>query len=144
MDADSKRLLTQQLIQHEGIKLSAYQDSLGYWTIGVGRLIDARRGGRISSAEAMMLLENDIAATLAELDAALPWWRSLDEVRQRVVADMWFNLEHRLLGFTQMLAALQAGHYDQAADAMRASLWAKQVGTRADRLETMMRTGVNP
>ena len=32
--------LEQLVIGHEGKKKSAYQDSLGYWTIGVGRLID--------------------------------------------------------------------------------------------------------
>lgn len=28
----------------------AYQDSLGYWTIGVGFLIDGRKGGRLPDA----------------------------------------------------------------------------------------------
>lgn len=37
--------LTAQLRRDEGEKLYAYQDTLGYWTIGIGRLIDRRRGG---------------------------------------------------------------------------------------------------
>jgi lysozyme len=32
---------------HEGRVLHAYRDSLGFWTIGVGRLIDARKGAKL-------------------------------------------------------------------------------------------------
>lgn len=43
----------------EGVIPNAYRDHLGYWTIGVGRLIDPRRGGRITQAEERVLLRND-------------------------------------------------------------------------------------
>ncbi len=36
-----------QLRADEGVRESAYTDSLGYLTIGVGRLIDARVGGKL-------------------------------------------------------------------------------------------------
>jgi lysozyme len=32
--------IKQQLIRDEGVVPCAYQDHLGYWTIGVGRLIE--------------------------------------------------------------------------------------------------------
>jgi lysozyme len=41
----------EQLTREEGKRRSAYQDHLGYWTIGVGRLIDARKGGGLSDEE---------------------------------------------------------------------------------------------
>lgn len=144
MTTDSMTLLKQQLIAHEELKLSAYNDSLGYLTIGVGRLIDGRKGGRISSAEAMMLLENDIAAKMAELDRALPWWRELDEMRQRVLVDMAFNLGvTSLLQFKNTLAAIQEQRYADAAAGMLDSQWAAQVGPRATRLAAMMRNGTD-
>ena len=38
--------------KHEGSRACAYRDTRGCLTIGYGRLIDARRGGGISHAEA--------------------------------------------------------------------------------------------
>ena len=46
-------------MEEEGLVLHAYEDHLGYLTIGYGRLIDKRRGGGISKAEAEYLLLND-------------------------------------------------------------------------------------
>lgn len=134
--------LHQQLIQHEGLRLSAYQDSLGYWTIGVGRLIDARAGGGITEDEAIELLDNDIVAKQVDLDRELSWWWDLDEVRQMVLIDMCFNMGiRRLLTFKTTLALIKAGKYEQAAQAMLKSKWATQVKGRATRLAEMMRTG---
>jgi lysozyme len=87
-------------------------------------------------------LNNDIRRVETGLDTALPWWRTLDPVRQRVRAHMGFNLGlHRLLGFNHALRWMQQGQYDQAATAMLLSRWAKQVGPRAARLAHMMCSG---
>ena len=58
-DPETDKLL-EELSRDEGTVLQAYQDSLGYWTIGTGRLIDKRRGGGITKAEADYLLANDV------------------------------------------------------------------------------------
>lgn len=138
--------LTSDLRRDEGEKLHAYQDSEGYWTIGVGRLIDPRRGGGISKEESAYLLRNDIARVTADLDRALPWWRSLSEARQRVLLNMGFNLgvgstKKGLLSFRNTLAAIERGDYVTAARGMLASKWARQVGVRAERLAQLMREG---
>lgn len=52
--------LAKSLKQEEGFKPHAYKDSLGYLTIGYGRMIDERLGGYLSEEEAGFLLENDI------------------------------------------------------------------------------------
>ncbi|MGU3777520.1 hypothetical protein [Burkholderia metallica] len=67
--------------------------------------------------------------------------RQLDPVRQRVVINMAFNMQGGLLTFTNTLAAMKRGDYAAAADGMLASKWAAQVGARATRLATMMRSG---
>lgn len=137
-----RQKLIQQLIRHEGMVLHAYKDSLGYLTIGVGRLIDDRRGGGITEEEAKYLLSNDIARFEAELDKALPWWRNLNDVRQRVLLDMAFNMGvPNLLEFKNTLKAIQEGNYEAAADGMLDSRWSSQVGVRARTLSAMMRTG---
>lgn len=142
MTAESRAKLRAQIVQHEGMVLSAYQDSEGYWTIGVGRLIDQRRGGGISEAEAMLLLDNDLARVEQAVYARWPWVAWLSDVRQRVILDMAFNLGlDGLAHFTATLTAVQAGAYEAAADQMLKSLWAKQVKGRAVRLAEMMRTG---
>jgi lysozyme len=76
--------LKQQLIREEGAESCAYQDSLGYWTIGVGRLIDSRKGGGLSNEEIDMLLENDIKRNYEAVLKALPWIEKLYDQRQAV------------------------------------------------------------
>jgi lysozyme len=138
----SDAALIAELRRDEGTVRHAYQDSEGYWTIGVGRLIDKRLGGGLSDDEIDYLLRNDIKAKAADLDAHLPWWRGLDAVRGRVLLNMCFNLGiTRLLKFKNTLAAIKAKRWSDASKGMLASKWADQVGLRADRLAKMMRTG---
>lgn len=129
---------------HEGRVPHAYEDSLGYLTIGIGHLIDQRKGGRLPDAIIDALFEHDLREHANELFAHLPWARNLDPVRQAVLIDMYFNLRRALLGFKETLRHLEAGRWDAAADAMLDSKWAKQVKTRATRLASMVRTGQWP
>lgn len=127
---------------HEGRVPHAYQDSLGYWTIGVGHLIDKRKGGRLPEQVIDLLLDYDIAEHSRGLFTAAPWIMELDEVRKAVLVDMAFNLGIKgLLGFKNTLAAVKEGRWDDAAAGMLASRWASQVGARASRLADMMRSG---
>lgn len=131
--------LMNQLSTDEDVKLKPYRDSVGKLTIGIGRNLD---DVGITRNEAFALLANDVARVERELDTTLPWWRQMPEARQQVLANMCFNMGmDRLLGFQHMLAALQVGHWDEAAAEMLDSKWAKQVGNRAQRLATMMRNG---
>lgn len=147
MTEESAQALEQELIAEEAIKLSAYQDSLGYWTIGAGHLIDARRGGTIPRYIAVVLLRHDIAEKEWQLDKALPWWRTLDDVRQRVLVDMTFNMGigvkfgSGLLGFQNFLKFLQARDYENAAQELENSKEAREVPARVARLAAMIRTG---
>jgi len=139
----NRDLIVAQLRADEGEVLHAYKDSNGYWTIGVGRLIDQRRGGGITKEESDYLLNNDIDRTYADLIRAFPWMKDLDDIRQNVLLNMAFNLGiDGLRGFKLTLAYVRGGHYELAAGEMLKSLWAKQVGARAQRLARMMRTGV--
>ena len=131
-----------QLKRHEGVRQSAYQDSLGYWTIGVGRLIDGKKGGKLSMEEIEYLLRNDIKRTCEEVRKALPWFDTLSTNRQQVLINMGFNLGTKgLLGFKNTLEFVRTGQYDAAAKGMLASKWAKQVGNRSVELAEQMRNG---
>lgn len=134
--------LERQLIIDEGVRQYAYQDSLGYWTIGVGRCIDRRSGAGLSEQEIMLLLDNDISRVCETLDKICPWWGQMSDARQNVLANMCFNLgPDHLLGFHNFLAALQRGQWEQAAKEMEDSKWAQQIGARASRLAAAMRKG---
>jgi lysozyme len=134
--------MVRQLRLHEGERLKPYRCTAGKLTIGVGRNLEDRG---ITAEESAMLLANDIAAEERELLRALPWVATLDEVRQRVLLDMAFNMGIAgLLGFKHTLATIQAGDYKRAATMMLDSRWAKQVGQRAERLSRMMATGATP
>lgn len=134
--------LAQQLRRDEGTKPSAYQDHLGFWTIGVGRLIDARKGGGLRPDEIEYLLANDIKDRARALLAALPWFGALDDARQGVLLNMAFQLGTAgLLGFTGTLGRISRGDYAGAAKSMLESRWAKQTPERAQRLAKQMETG---
>ena len=133
--------LTEQLRRDEGTESCAYQDSLGYWTIGVGRLIDARKGGGLSNDEIDYLLDNDIKATTAEVLRALPWAARLSEPRRAVLVNMAFQMGTKgLLAFHRTLGSVEDGQYGDAAVEMLNSTWAKQTPARAMRLATQMET----
>jgi lysozyme len=131
--------LRSELTTDEGRKSRIYKDTVGKITAGVGRnLSDVP----FSDDEIDLMLTNDIKKVCDQLDEKLPWWRTLSERRQRVLANMAFNLGiNGLLGFRNTLAFVQGGKYDQAAEGMLDSLWAKQVGMRAVRLANMMKEG---
>jgi lysozyme len=134
--------IASQLRRDEGEVLSAYQDHLGYWTLGVGRLIDPRRGGGISAGESAYLLANDIGRIETLLDARLPWWRDLDDARRGVLVNMAFQLGVQgLLGFAATLALVQQRRWADAAAQMLQSKWAGQTPERAQRLARQMESG---
>ena len=138
-----KEELKKQLTRDEGVVEHAYQDHLGFWTIGVGRLIDKRKGGHLRAKEIDFLLENDIADRIAALTAKLPWFTKLDEARQGVLLNMSFQMGVQgLLGFKNTLKMVETGQYENAANGMLQSLWARQTPERAKRLSQQMRTGI--
>ena len=134
--------LQARIIAHEGKSKSAYQDSLGYWTIGIGRLCDKRFDAGLSPDEMLYLLSNDINNAKQEMNQ-FPWFTKLDDVRQGVLIELNFNigLTH-LLEFKSMITYLIHSDFSNAAEAMLDSLWAKQVGVnRSTDMANRLRTG---
>jgi lysozyme len=131
--------ILEQLKRDEGLRLTPYRDTVGKLTIGIGRNLE---DVGISKDEAEYLLANDLSKAKIELAQALPWVTNLDDARRGVLLNMAFNMGVKgLLKFKNTLALVKAGSYETAAQEMVKSLWAKQVGERADRLAMQMRTG---
>jgi lysozyme len=132
-----------QLKRDEGEVLHAYQDHLGYWTIGIGILIDKRKGGGLRPEESEYIFRNRLKLLEAELTARLPWISKLDPARKGVLINMAFQMGVAgLLGFKNTLALIQSGKYQDAAKAMLQSKWATQTPARANRLSRQMETGI--
>ena len=128
------------LEQQEGFRSKPYRDSRGFLTVGFGTNLDA--GITREQAEAMMQVQ------LAVNESALggySWFTSLDPVRRGVVENMAYNLGLTgVLEFKDMIAAIKARDWPEAARQMRASVWRVQVGDRALVLADIMETGVMP
>lgn len=136
--------VTADLHRDEGEVLHAYTDSEGFLTIGIGRLIDQRKGGGITAEESAYLLQNDIRRFMAELDQRMPWWRSQDTVRRRAILNMAFQMGVGALVGTPTFNLIRSGDYTMAADRLEGWKWARQTPARANRIIHMIRTGTMP
>jgi lysozyme len=143
--AISRELLA-DLKRDEGCRFNAYPDPISGsapWTIGFGHASAAVHPGLVwSMAECEAALIADILEAQRQLDARLAWWRTLDSVRRDALTNLAFNLGvEKLLTFTTTLAALKAGDWRRAADALLRSRYAVQVKGRAGRLAQMLASG---
>jgi len=149
-----------KLIEHEGMVLTVYQDTLGIDTIGIGRNLKDRGISKeeldymdipnmdviyehgISEADARYLAMNDIAIVENELCRVHPCVEELDSVRQLILMDMSFNMGvPRLCKFKKMWNAVHEENFEAAGLEMMDSRWARQVGGRAKKLSDAMKTG---
>jgi len=149
-----------KLIQHEGLRLEVYQDTLGIDTIGIGRNLEDRgitnqelsdldipsiehvyKYG-ITEADAVYLATNDVEIVETELVRAHPCVDKLDSVRQLILMDMAFNMGvPRLCKFKNMWAAIHEEDFITAAKEMLDSRWANQVKSRSTKLAHAMHHG---
>jgi lysozyme len=128
-----------QIKLHEGLRLEAYPDSLGFMTIGYGHLLP--RGSkikRIDLRQAEAFFVEDLAEAI-ESARLFPWFGKLSKNRQCVVIDMVFNLGIvKFRRFKATAAYISKEDFERAAGQMLHSRWARQVGGRAERLAYMM------
>jgi lysozyme len=139
------KFLTEQLTRHEGKRSKLYKDTVGKWTIGIGRNLD---DVGLYDDEINLMLSNDIRRHYKDLLIYLPWVEKLSEIRQNVLTNMCFNMgignqQKGLLSFRNTLDAIQIGDYFRASEMMLASKWAKQVGQRAVELAKQMANGAD-
>lgn len=131
-----------QLEEDEGRKEVLYRDSLGYLTIGIGRLLDPRKGGKLRPKEVDFLFDNDFEEKLDQCQRRFPGFSKLNPARQAAVVNMCFQLGmDGVLAFKKMVQALQDEHWADARHHALDSLWAKQTPKRAQRVAYQLETG---
>jgi lysozyme len=134
--------LREMLKRHEGVKNYAYEDHLGYVTVGVGRCLDENVGLGLSDDEIDYLLQNDLDRCRQELQSEYWWFEDLDSVRQEALIDLSFNVgQTRLRGFVKALDHMSKSNFEEAGDEFYDSKWATQVGDRALEICQMIRSG---
>jgi len=138
-------LLISELKRDEGVEYTPYFDSVGIETVGVGHNLKVSPLDvhyPLTDDQVDLILSSDLVKVFSSLDAHLGWWRNLSYARQRVLANMCFNLGiGTLLTFKNTLGAIEQGQYEAAAQGMLNSKWAHQVGKRANRLAQLMVEG---
>jgi lysozyme len=135
--------VAQQLKVDEGLRLTPYLDSLGNLTVGYGHLVTPQdcldANNTITLSQANTLLQHDLTIALHCCYRLYPDFVTFPEKVQDALVNMCFNMgASRLIGFGRMHRAIVARDWKQAAQEMRASIWATQVGQRAERLAQEM------
>ncbi len=126
MTVDDYAILRRSVQLHESLRLHPYPDTTGHLTIGYGHNL----ANGIPRGAADVILDFDLAEAIAYCHRDYAWYDALDGPRQRVLAELMFEMgPSRLSGFRLMLAAAEAGHYTQARTEMLRSDWAKEVGS---------------
>jgi lysozyme len=136
-------ILAKDLETDEGRVPYAYLDSLGFWTIGVGFLIDKRKGGKLYPEEIDFILANRIKRILPDAQVEA-WYPAVanDPVRLAAVLNMHFQMGSGVdETFVNSFKAIGAKDWPKAAANLRQSLWAKQTPARAARVIKMIETG---
>lgn len=151
--------LSRQLMIHEGRRAIAYRDNQGVAKIGVGfdlQRRDARSAlerieanyediangrSQLNDRQIEDLFQADLEVALVSCNRVFQHFTELSDVRQRVLADIMFNLGAARLGsFQRMIESVNRRDYSRTADEIVDSRWYKQVRGRGRTLEVMMRT----
>ena len=128
--------LKKQLVIDEGLELKPYRCSADKLTIGVGRNIQEVG---ITEAEAMVLLENDIARVAGEGTQAFDWFLGLTPIRKEAIINLVFNMGlSKFKQFKKTIAFIEAGDWERAGAELLDSNYARQVGQRSQRVANML------
>ncbi|MBK3745859.1 lysozyme [Paraburkholderia aspalathi] len=105
--------------QREGVRLTAYQDSVGIWTIGAGHTSAAgapkvTKGMAITAAEAAAILSRDLAIFESAVSSAVKV--TLNQNEFDALVSLAFNIGAGAFKSSTLLKKLNAGDRAGAAD----------------------------
>jgi len=116
-----------ELIKHfEGLKLEAYLDSAGVWTIGYGHTTNVKQGMRISEQQALEFLKRDLATSEHGVSKLIKV--SLNEDQFSALVSFTFNLGVGNLQYSTLRRLLNNGDYMGASQQF--VRWSKAGGKR--------------
>ena len=98
----------------EGLRLQAYQDSVGVWTIGYGATRGVKPGMTITKDQAERMLLNDVQRFEPEVQRLVT--AKLNQDQWDALVCFTYNLGSANLESSTLLRLLNAGDYAGAAD----------------------------
>jgi GH24 family phage-related lysozyme (muramidase) len=136
--------------KHEGFKLSAYKDTKGIWTIGVGfnlqqpgadgllNLANAPSsqelisGTQLTDSQVDSLLALTVNSSILSAKKIFNNFNTLSDNQQMVLVDLTFNLgAHTLSQFTTFIGLIEQSKFAEASSDILTTAYAKQVPSRA-------------
>lgn len=132
----------------EGYKQYPYKCTLGFNTIGYGRVLSPNKNDPLpnivaNEKEELEFLRKRINQHIADIQRAKPLaWSKCNEQQQAILISMTYQLGFTgVLVFKKMWAAIEMGNFEEASKQMLDSLWAKQTPKRALRHAKTMKDG---
>lgn len=99
---------------YEGVRLKAYDDGVGVWTIGVGHTASVKRGDEITMAQVDEFLRADLAEAQKAVNTLVTV--PLTQGQFDALVSFVFNLGTGAFKGSTLLKKLNARDYDGAAD----------------------------
>jgi lysozyme len=100
----------EKIKQFEGLKLTAYQCSAGVWTVGFGHTLTAKKGMKITAAEAESLLYADLEVFESAVNRLVQV--DLTDWQFAALVSFAFNVGVRAFEKSTLLKKLNEGDYD--------------------------------
>jgi len=128
----------------EGKKLTAYIDTEGYLTVGIGHNLDSdkalsilgrelKKGSKITEEECAKLFSYDLQNVMIKIARNIPYFESLKEKYKILLINMFFQLKNPL-SFENTLKAIKEDRPNDVVKGIQRSLWYKQTPNRCARL----------
>lgn len=144
--------LTKEIYEHfkfeEGYKPCAYQDHLGYWTIGIGCLLTKEiksmkwKGVCWTDEQIKTEFKKRFDNAVAGAKRIFPDFVSYSSNVRLALVDMVYQMgEAGLKGFVNSVKLIKAKQWSRAADNLLLSKWARQTPNRAKRTTDLIRRG---
>jgi lysozyme len=132
--------LLEKIKHHEGFVGHVYKCTEGFDTIGYGFAIkDLEMPEHI--AEELLILK--LEKLQKNANSRFKWLEDMPQEVQEVVINMCYQLGiNGVSKFRKAISAMQEGDWEEAADEMLDSLWARQTPNRAKELSDIVRNQV--
>jgi len=99
---------------HEGVRLKAYDDGVGVWTIGVGHTKGVKPGDTITDAQVDQYLREDLETAEYAVNSLVSV--DLNQNEFDALVSLVFNIGSGNFASSTMLKMLNKGNYAAAAD----------------------------
>jgi len=145
--------IEQFIEKHEGRRKKPYKCPAGANTIGVGWNMDAnplpktiadylKKHGEITDDMINILLNISVSNAIKDCLDLFPTWDDISLNRRMALIDFVFQLgKTRASKFVHTIAAINTGRWEDAAENMKESAWAKQCPKRAQEITDLIEAG---